>query len=44
MKVVVFRKGGTVGYVTALNLASAASGKDFEFPAEVVDAQVKKLA
>ncbi|MFD9133511.1 hypothetical protein ACFVZA_13960 [Streptomyces bottropensis] len=44
MKVVVFREGGTVGYVTALNLASAASGKDFEFPAEVVDAQVKKLA
>ncbi|MFE7760355.1 hypothetical protein [Streptomyces sp. NPDC057438] len=44
MKVVVFREGGTVGYVTALNLASAATGKDFEFPTEVVEAQVKKLA
>jgi hypothetical protein len=44
MKVVVFREGGTVGYFTALNLASAATGKDFEFPTEVVDAQVKKLA
>lgn len=44
MKVVVFRQGATVGYVTALNLASAATGKDFDFPAEVVDAQVKKLA
>lgn len=44
MKVVIFRKGGTVGYFTALNLASAATGKDFEFPTAVVDAQVKKLA
>ncbi|GAQ67444.1 hypothetical protein SsS58_07899 [Streptomyces scabiei] len=44
MKVVVFRQGATVGYVTALNLASAATGKDFDFPAEVVEAQVKKLA
>lgn len=43
MKVVVFRKGGTVGYFTALNLASAATGKDFAFPTEVVEAQVKKL-
>ncbi|MDW8806619.1 hypothetical protein P1P68_17940 [Streptomyces scabiei] len=44
MKVVVFREGATVGYITALNLASAATGKDFDFPAEVVEAQVKKLA
>lgn len=43
MKVVVFREGATVGYVTALNLASAATGKDFDFPTEVVEAQVKKL-
>lgn len=44
MKVVVFRKGSTLGYFTALNLASAATGKDFEFPTEVVEAQVKKLS
>lgn len=44
MKVVVFRKGSTLGYFTALNLASAATGKDFEFPTEVVVAQVKKLS
>lgn len=43
MKVVVIRKGGTVGYFTALNIGSVATGKDFEFPTEVVDAQVAKL-
>lgn len=44
MKAVVFRKGSTLGYFTAVNLASAATGKDFQFPTEVVEAQVKKLA
>lgn len=44
MKVVVFRKGSTLGYFTALNIASAATGKDFDFPTEIVNAQVKKLA
>jgi hypothetical protein len=44
MKVVVFRKGGTLGYFTAINIASAATGKDFEFPAEVVKAQMAKLS
>ncbi|MDG9716925.1 hypothetical protein [Streptomyces sp. DH24] len=43
MKVVVVRKGATVAYFPAVNLASAASGKDFAFPAEIVDAQVAKL-
>lgn len=44
MKVVVFRQGTTLGYFTALNIASAATGKDFDFPTEVVTAQIKKLA
>ncbi|MEV6959105.1 hypothetical protein AB0M97_07855 [Streptomyces sp. NPDC051207] len=43
MKVVVVRKGATVAYFPAMNLASAASGKDFTFPAQVVEAQVAKL-
>jgi hypothetical protein len=43
MKVVVVRKGATLAYFPAVNLASAASGKDFTFPAEIVDAQVAKL-
>ncbi|MFD2691458.1 hypothetical protein ACFS5L_42470 [Streptomyces phyllanthi] len=44
MKVVVIRKGSTLGYFTAINIASAASGKNFAFPTEVVDAQLVKLA
>ncbi|WP_307835281.1 hypothetical protein [Streptomyces adelaidensis] len=44
MKVVVFRKGGTVGYFTALNIGALATGKDFDFPTKVVDAQLDKLA
>ncbi|MGC9536821.1 hypothetical protein [Streptomyces sp. UG1] len=43
MKSVVVRKGATVAYVPAVNLASAASGKDFDFPAEIVEAQLGKL-
>ena len=43
MKVVVIRKGGTVGYFTALNIGSLATGKDFDFPAEIADAQIAKL-
>ncbi|MGW0845398.1 hypothetical protein ACWD26_35740 [Streptomyces sp. NPDC002787] len=43
MKIVVFRKGSTLGYFTALNIASAATGKDFDFPTEVTEAQLKKL-
>jgi hypothetical protein len=44
MKVVVIRKGTTLGYFTALNIGAVASGGDFDFPTEVVDAQVAKLA
>lgn len=43
MKSVVVRKGATLAYFPAVNLASGASGKDFPFPAELVDAQLAKL-
>jgi hypothetical protein len=43
VKTVVVRKGATLAYVPAVNLASAASGKDFDFPTEIVDAQLAKL-
>ncbi|GAA2241196.1 lipoprotein [Streptomyces ruber] len=42
-KAVVVRKGATVASVSAANLASAATGEDFEFPTAVLDAQLKKL-
>ncbi|ROQ67257.1 hypothetical protein EDD93_1678 [Streptomyces sp. 840.1] len=44
MKLVQVRQGSTVASFTALNLAAAASGKDFELPTAVIDAQVAKLA
>jgi hypothetical protein len=44
MKVVVLRKGATVVYFTAINVASFISGKDFDFPTEIVDAQFSKLS
>jgi hypothetical protein len=43
VKVVVTRKGSTVVTFTVLNLASAGTGKDFPFPAEISDAQLAKL-
>ncbi|MGW8063662.1 hypothetical protein ACVV2G_15640 [Streptomyces ziwulingensis] len=43
VKVVVTRKGSTVASFTVLNLASAGTGKDFPFPAEISDAQLAKL-
>lgn len=43
VKGVVVRKGATLAYFSAVNLASGASGKDFAFPAEIVDAQLAKL-
>ncbi|PZT68785.1 hypothetical protein DN402_14255 [Streptomyces sp. SW4] len=43
MKLVVVRKGATVASFSAVNLASMASGKDFAFPTEIVDAQLGKL-
>ncbi len=42
-KIVVVRKGATVVTFSAVNLASMATGKDFEVPADVVAAQVGKL-
>ncbi|WP_030420812.1 MULTISPECIES: hypothetical protein [unclassified Streptomyces] len=42
-KVVVVRKGATLASFTAVNFASAATGEDFAFPAELVDAQLPKL-
>jgi len=41
---VVLRKGATVAYFTAINVASFISGDDFEFPTEIVDAQLAKLS
>ncbi|MFD7708231.1 hypothetical protein [Streptomyces sp. NPDC059786] len=43
MKAVVARKGATVASFSVLNLAAAASGKDFEFPTHIVDTQLGKL-
>ncbi|MGW4274308.1 hypothetical protein ACWEGQ_18545 [Streptomyces seoulensis] len=42
-KSVVVRKGATLAYFPAVNMASAASGKDWAFPTEIVDAQLAKL-
>ncbi|MCH0563333.1 MULTISPECIES: hypothetical protein [unclassified Streptomyces] len=43
VKGVVVRKGATLAYLPAVNMASAASGDDFDFPAELVQAQLAKL-
>jgi predicted small secreted protein len=43
VKVVVFRKGTTLAYITTINAASLLGGKDFDFPADIVDAQAAKL-
>lgn len=43
VKAVVVRKGATLAHLPAVNLASAATGKDFGFPAELVQAQLAKL-
>lgn len=43
VKGVVVRKGATLAYFSVVNLASTASGKDFDFPTEIVDAQLAKL-
>ncbi|MCT7352200.1 hypothetical protein N4P33_08430 [Streptomyces sp. 15-116A] len=42
-KLVVVRKGATLVTFSVVNLASAATGEDFEVPADVVNAQVAKL-
>ncbi|MFI5566008.1 hypothetical protein ACIA6T_01240 [Streptomyces sp. NPDC051740] len=43
-KIVVVRKGATLVSFSAVNLAAMATGEDFEVPADVVDAQLGKLA
>ncbi|MFV5995614.1 hypothetical protein ACNPQM_25070 [Streptomyces sp. NPDC056231] len=44
LKLVVARQGPTVASFSALNLAAAGTGQDFELPTAVVDAQLAKLA
>ncbi|MGW0827493.1 hypothetical protein [Streptomyces sp. NPDC002845] len=44
VKVVVVRNGSTLAYFTAVSFTAAGAGQDFEVPAEVVDAQLAKLA
>ncbi|MGW3653680.1 hypothetical protein [Streptomyces sp. NPDC000878] len=44
MKAVILRKGATVVYIPAVNFAAAATGKDYDFPTEIVDAQLAKLS
>ncbi|OIJ99156.1 hypothetical protein [Streptomyces colonosanans] len=43
VKTVVVRKGATIAYFPAINLASFGTGKEFEFPTQIVDAQLAKL-
>ncbi|POX54668.1 hypothetical protein [Streptomyces sp. Ru72] len=43
VKGVVVRKGATLAYFPAINFAAATTGKDFDFPAEIVEAQLAKL-
>ncbi|MFI1418256.1 hypothetical protein ACH4VX_09725 [Streptomyces sp. NPDC020731] len=43
-KIVVVRKGATLVSFSAVNLAAMATGEDFEVPADVVAAQLGKLA
>lgn len=43
VKGVVVRKGATLAYFPAVDMASAATGKDWDFPTEIVDAQLTKL-
>ncbi|MBN0044239.1 hypothetical protein JS756_08975 [Streptomyces actuosus] len=43
VKGVVVRKGATLAYLPAVNMAAAATGDDFDFPVELVQAQLAKL-
>lgn len=43
VKGVVVRKGATLAYFPAVDMASAVTGKDWDFPTEIVDAQLTKL-
>lgn len=44
VKVVVFRKGGTVGYFSTVSTAAAGVGKAFTVPAAVIEAQLLNIA
>ncbi|MDR3082445.1 MAG: hypothetical protein LBV60_16220 [Streptomyces sp.] len=43
MKAVVVRKGAVLAHFPVINFASLATGKDFAFPTQLVDAQLAKL-
>ncbi|MEV5988761.1 hypothetical protein AB0L85_27770 [Streptomyces sp. NPDC052051] len=43
VKAVVVRKGATLASFPAINITSLATGKDFAFPTQIVDAQLAKL-
>ncbi|MEV8597820.1 hypothetical protein [Streptomyces sp. NPDC052012] len=43
LKVVVVRKGATLASFSAVNLSAMFTGKDYDVPADVVDAQLDKL-
>ena len=43
-KLVVVRQGATIASFTSLNLAASGTGKDYDLPTAVVDAQLAKLA
>ncbi|MEU3841602.1 hypothetical protein AB0E88_16415 [Streptomyces sp. NPDC028635] len=43
VKAVVVRKGATVAYFNAVNFGAAATGKDYPFPPELLQAQLAKL-
>lgn len=44
LKAVVVRKGATVAYVPVINVAAAVTGEDFDFPTEIIEAQLAKLS
>ncbi|ELP68758.1 hypothetical protein ACKI1I_34535 [Streptomyces turgidiscabies] len=43
LKSVAVRKGSTVLFAFAMNIASLSTGKEYDFPTEIVDAQLAKL-
>jgi hypothetical protein len=43
LKLVVVRQGGVLASFSSMNIGAIGSGKDYELPVAVVDAQVKKL-
>lgn len=44
LKVVVLRQGATLAGMTSINMASALTGKDYDFPSEIAEAQLADLA